>query len=191
MESQETKNRVLIGLIEALILISPKPLSLQSLAKICECSLSDLRLIVDEMTDEYAERNGGILLQEVEGHYQFVTNVVYSAKIQSFLNIQEKKSLGQAVMETLCIVCYRQPITLAEVNEIRGVNSRGMIATLLEKKLIKADGYKEIPGKPTLYITAAKFLKTFALASLSDLPSLPEIQEWHSFHPEEHEQRGA
>ena len=184
-KSAELKKKHLKGLLEALIIVSKKPISMRQLVAIAKISLEDVRKIVDEMIDDYEERDGGIILRELDGCYQFVTNIAYSEQIQKILKIQRGKSLSSGALETLSIICYRQPMTLAEINDIRGVNSKSMIYILMERKLIKSDGYKSVPGKPTLYGTTRHFLQVFALNSLADLPALPEIKEWNQSYTEE------
>jgi segregation and condensation protein B len=165
------------GLIEAALFVSPDPLSLSVLARQCNLDRVNTRILVDSLMDDYAERDGGILLREISGGYQFVTSDRYGEQIKGILGGPRTEKLSRSVMETLSIICYRQPITLPEVDEVRGVNSRQMIATLLQKKLIKPQGYRPVPGRPTLYVTTKQFLAHFALNSLGDLPPLQDLKE--------------
>lgn len=165
------------GLMEAVLFVSTEPLSLSVLARHCNLDRVNTRILVDSLMDDYAERDGGILLREISGGYQFVTSDRYGEQIKALLGGPRTEKLSRSVMETLSIVCYRQPITLPEIEEVRGVNSRQMVATLLQKKLIKPQGYRPVPGRPTLYVTTRQFLSHFALNSLSDLPPLQDVKE--------------
>ena len=165
------------GLLEAVLFVSTEPQSLSVLARQCNLDRVNTRILVDSLMDDYAERDGGVLLREISGGYQFVTSDRYGDQIKAILGGPRTEKLSRSVMEALSIICYRQPITLPEIEEIRGVNSRQMVATLLQKKLIKPQGYRPVPGRPTLYVTTRQFLSHFALNSLSDLPPLHDVKE--------------
>ena len=165
------------GLMEAVLFVSTEPLSLSVLARQCSLDRVNTRILIDSLIDDYAERDGGVLLREISGGYQFVTSDRYGDEIKTILGGPRREKLSRSVMETLSIICYRQPITLPEIEEVRGVNSRQMVVTLLQKKLIKPQGYRPVPGRPTLYVTTRQFLSHFALNSLSDLPPLQDVKE--------------
>lgn len=165
------------GFTEAILFVSTEPLSLNMLARKCELDRVNARIIVDSLVDDYAERDGGVLLKEIAGGYQFITSERYSQSLRGVFKDQKKEKLTRSTLEVLAIITYRQPITLPEIDEVRGANSRPMIATLLTKKLIKPQGYKPVPGRPTLYVTTRNFLTRFGLNSLAELPPLEDIKE--------------
>lgn len=165
------------GLMEAVLFVSTEPLTLNMIARRCELDRVNARIIVDSIVDDYAERDGGILLKEIAGGYQFVTSERYSQILKGLYKETKREKLSRSALEALAIVAYKQPITLPEIDEIRGASSRPMIATLLSKKLIKPQGYKPVPGRPTLYVSTKTFLSRFGLNSLADLPTLEDIKE--------------
>ncbi len=165
------------GLIEALVFLSSEPVKINSLSDSSGFEKSDVRDILDELILDYEEKSGGILLKEIAGGYQFLTNEIYHEKLGNIFKEKRRESLSRGTMETLSIIAYKQPITLPEIEETRGVSSRAMVTTLLSKKLIKPIGQKEVPGRPTLYGTTPEFLIHFGLNKLSDLPSPVEVKE--------------
>ncbi|MBI3395967.1 MAG: SMC-Scp complex subunit ScpB [Spirochaetia bacterium] len=165
------------GLIEAVVFLSPEPLSVNHLARRVSLDRVNVRILADTLVDDYAERDGGILLREIAGGYQFITSDRYSQSLRAMLEGEKKETLSRAALETLAIICYRQPITLPEIEDIRGANSRAMVTLLMGKKLIKPQGYRPVPGRPTLYVTTRQFLSYFALNSLADLPVLEDVKE--------------
>jgi len=165
------------GLMEAVLFLSNEPLSLSILARKCNLDKVNARIIADTLVDDYAERDGGILLKEISGGYQFITSDRYAKSLKDVFTEEKREKLSRSVLETLAIITYRQPITLPEIEDIRGVNSRAMVSTLLSKKLIKPQGHRPVPGRPTLYVTTRNFLSHFALNSLADLPALEDIKE--------------
>jgi segregation and condensation protein B len=165
------------GLIEAILFASPEPVSVTALARQCSLDRTNTRILVDSLVDDYSERGGGIILREVAGGYRFLTSEAYSGLLSGIFADRRPERLSRSVLETLAIVAYRQPITLPEIEEIRGVNSRAMIATLLQKKLVKPQGYRPVPGRPTLYVTTRQFLLRFHLNTLADLPPLRDLKE--------------
>lgn len=132
---------------------------------------------MDEILLEFQERNGGFLLREIAGGYQFYTNEVYFKILGSIFKEKRRETLSKSTIDTLAIIAYKQPITLPEIDDIRGVSSRAMVTTLIAKKLIKPIGQKEVPGRPTLYGTTSEFLLHFGLNKLSDLPPPGEVKE--------------
>ncbi len=165
------------GLIEAAIFSAVDPLSLSALAKRCNLDRVNTRILADSLVDDYSERDGGLVLREIAGGYQFITSERYSAAIKEIFKEQKRETLSRSTLETLAIISYRQPITLPEIEEVRGVNSRAMVVQLLQRKLIKPQGYRPAPGRPTLYVTTRQFLSHFALNSLNDLPTLEDVKE--------------
>jgi segregation and condensation protein B len=166
------------GLIEAILFTATEPLTAGGVARKCELDRVNTRILLDTLADDFAERDSGILLREIAGGYQFLTSERYSARLRELLVDPTKRDkLTRSVMETLSIIAYRQPITLPEIEDLRGSQSRAHIGLLMQKKLIKPQGYKPVPGRPVLYVTTRQFLQRFVLNSLSELPPLEEIKE--------------
>ena len=171
MEDVSKKN-----LIEALLFVSGDPLGAIDLKKITGMSEDEIRNIVNDLMEDYKTRNGGFLVAEIADGYQFVTNPAYASWIRKLKKTATSSKLSLAALETLSIIAYKQPITKVEVEQLRGVNSDGVVKSLLEKRLIKIMGKKEVPGKPLLYGTTREFLQYFGLKDLSELPTLKELQ---------------
>ncbi|MBE8401041.1 SMC-Scp complex subunit ScpB [Leptospira borgpetersenii] len=165
------------GLIEALLFVSGEPLKLASIAKSAGIEKIDARKILDELVLDYSEKNGGFLLKEIAGAYQFVTNESFAELLGNVFREKRREQLSKSSLDTLAIIAYKQPITLPEIDEIRGVSSRAMVTSLISKKLIKPIGNKEVPGRPALYGTTKEFLIHFGLNKLSDLPAPVEVKE--------------
>lgn len=162
--------------VESLIFASDEPVSLERLTNIIEgAGRKEVREAVEELAGEYAERAGGIYIEEVAGGYQFRTSPDHAPWLRRLLKIGPKR-ISKAAMEALAIIAYKQPVTRAEVEAIRGVDSGGVVATLMDKRFIKIVGRKEVPGRPVVYGTTPEFLETFDLDDLSCLPSLRDIR---------------
>ncbi|MBL0953258.1 MULTISPECIES: SMC-Scp complex subunit ScpB [Leptospira] len=174
------------GLLEALLFLSSDPIKLSALAKSCGIEKTEARELLDELILDYQEREGGFLLREIAGGYQFITNQKYSEILSHIFKDKKRETLSRGTLDTLAIIAYKQPITLTELDEIRGVSSRAMVASLMSKKLVKAVGQKEVPGRPTLYGTTNEFLLHFGLSKLTDLPTPVEVKElkFEDFTPE-------
>ena len=162
------------GIIETLLFISTRPLTLERLREVFdrEINRAAIKTILDELIAEYQGRN--LQLVEIGGRYQLCTRPEYSPWIKKFYQIEKSTKLSQAALETLAIIAYKQPITRVEIEEIRGVESGGVLRTLLEKKLVKVLGRKNVPGKPLMYGSTWEFLQYFGLKDLSELPSLKD-----------------
>lgn len=163
-------------LVEALIFISPDPISAKDLAKVTELPEAHVLEAVHELIQEYGARRAGILLVEVANGFQMVTNPDYAEWIKRLRKTSASAKLSQAALETLALIAYKQPITKAEVEQLRGVNSDGVMKSLADKRLIKILGKKEVPGKPILYGTSREFLQFFGLKDLSELPTLKDLR---------------
>ncbi|RPI96015.1 MAG: SMC-Scp complex subunit ScpB [Spirochaetales bacterium] len=174
----------LAGLFEALLFLSNEPLPLSFFVKNLGVDAQQAKIILDSLVDEYEERDGGIKLFEISNGYHFMTSRRYSTQIRRIMGYARREGLSKGMLETLSIIAYKQPIVLAEIEELRGVSSRMMVANLMKKNLIKPVGRKELPGRPLCYGTTDEFLRYFGLNRLSDLPKLSEIKEF-SFENEE------
>lgn len=166
------------NILESLIFVSKDPLPLQEMKKILpDIDLKEIRMALDALTLEYEERKRGFYLREVAGGYQFRSRPEYRNWISALIKPTPVR-LSKAALETLAIIAYRQPIIRCDIEHIRGVDSGGILRMLMEKKLIRALGRKDIPGRPLIYATTKQFLEVFDLKDLKDLPSLKEIEEF-------------
>lgn len=165
------------SIVESLLFVYDQPLSLDRLALILEeFERSDLRAALEELMEEYADAERGIVLSFVGGGYQLRSRPEHADYIRRLTKAKGVK-FSQSALETLAIIAYRQPITRAEVEYLRGVDSGGVMKSLLEKKLLRILGKKDVPGKPLIYGTSREFLELFGLKDLNALPTLKEIQE--------------
>ncbi len=163
--------------VEALLFISDVPLTIEKLCDIlCEYKREEIRCAVNELQHDFNSASHGIFLAEIAEGYQFRSRKEY-AEIIRRLAKNSASRFSKPALETLAIVAYRQPITRSEIEYLRGVESGGVLKTLLEKNLLRILGKKNIPGKPLIYGTSKKFLEMFNLKDLKGLPSLKEIQE--------------
>lgn len=175
MENKEIKS-----IIESLLFIAAEPLTLDALKNILQVDKKETEKVVRELIDEYQLRNSGIFIVEVAGGFQMVTNPSSAPWVKKLLATTIPIRLSQQSLETLSIIAYKQPIIKAEIEAIRGVNSDGVVKTLLERRLIRILGRKEVPGRPLLYGTTKEFLQYFGLKDLSELPTLKEFQDTES-----------
>jgi segregation and condensation protein B len=165
------------AVIEALIFASDTPLAPEKIHVILpEVEKTEIKEIIDQIVMEYNERQGGICLQEVAGGFQFRTTPEIAQWVKK-LKTNKPHSLSPQALETLAIVAYKQPIVKSEIESIRGVDVGAPLKGLLEKKLIRIVGRKDVPGKPIIYGTTKKFLEVFNLKDLLDLPNLRELKE--------------
>jgi len=165
------------AVIEALILSSESPLALEKICAVLDgVDKIEVREALDQLMAGYEERRSGISIQEVAGGFQFRTRPEMAAWIKK-LKGTKPASLSPAALETLAIVAYRQPVVKAEIESVRGVDVGAPLKGLLEKKLIRIVGRKDVPGKPIIYGTTKKFLEVFNLKELADLPTMRELKE--------------
>ncbi len=164
--------------IEALVFVSGNPLSLDRLTGIFDDATPDqIEMQVRLLQQEYIDRGSGLMLAEVAGGYQLATRPEHFGWIRKFKTVKVSTRLSKPALETLAIVAYKQPITRTEVEAIRGVNIGGIMRNLMERRLVKIVGKKDVPGKPMMYGTSLEFLQYFGLKDLSALPTLKEFQE--------------
>lgn len=159
------------AILEAILLASPEPLSVKRIAEVIGLDEKDARILVDDLKKEYSQPGRGLLLQELAGGYVLTTRPEYGEYVEKLL-APKGKGLSHAALETLAIIAYRQPITKAEIEGVRGVKVDRSIETLAERGLIRDVGRKEGPGRPILYGTTKDFLTYFGLKDLSELPPL-------------------
>ena len=172
MEANE-KRRI----VEALVLSSSEPISAAKLAEIIPyCDAGEVKDLVNELNTEYAEQDRAFEIWEVAGGFQIRTRAEFSGYLQK-LQKERALRLSQASLETLAIIAYRQPVTRAEIEDVRGVDVGATVKSLLERHLIRIAGQREVPGRPMLYGTTRRFLEIFGLESLKNLPTLRELDE--------------
>ncbi|AEF94875.1 chromosome segregation and condensation protein, ScpB [Desulfotomaculum nigrificans CO-1-SRB] len=161
--------------LEVLLFVASEPLTVQTLARIVEIDLADAEELLKELAAEYQARSGGLQLVEAAGTWQMCTKGEFAPYVERLYNQRSNHGLSKAAVETLAIIAYRQPITRAELELIRGVKVDSPINTLLERNLIEEKGRREGPGRPVLYGTTKEFLKYFGLKDLSQLPPLDDF----------------
>jgi len=165
------------AVIEALIFVSDEPLSVRAIAEVLKEEKDVIKEAVAALAQEFNARNGGLQLREVAGGWQFATRPEYHEHVRAFLKTRPSAKLTIASLETLAVIAYRQPVTVPEILEIRGVQSPSSIKTLLDKKLIVAKGRKDTVGRPMMYGTSKEFLLQFGLKDLSELPSVEDFHD--------------
>ncbi|MDY6905236.1 MAG: SMC-Scp complex subunit ScpB [Thermodesulfobacteriota bacterium] len=173
MNENDLKN-----IIESLLFVTDAPIDVKTFkAAIPGAEAGAIRQALTLLMQDYEERQGGIKLSEVAGGYQFRTRSDYKEWVKRFLKPAPTR-LSKAALETLAIIAYHQPVIRSDVEAIRGVDSGAILRNLLERKLVRILGKKEIPGRPLIYGTTKKFLEVFNLRSLKDMPTLQEIQDF-------------
>ena len=172
-------DETLKALIEAIIYVAPEPVSLDAILKVLEGEERDrVKAQIEELTQEFAEAGHGIEVRQVAGGYRFSSKPEHHEVLRKFVkSLKPQVKLSKPALETLAVIAYRQPVTVPEIEEIRGVDCGGVIHTLLEKKLVVTAGRKNIVGRPILYRTSKEFLVHFGLKDASELPSLKEFEE--------------
>lgn len=176
--SEISKKDELKSIIESLLFVSGEPLSLKDICKIVEEDFKYVEDLMKELMNIYnGDSSRGIKLISLNRTYQLVTKTKNSEYIQKLLKKNVRQSLSQASLESLAIICYKQPITRVEIDEIRGVKSESAIQRLVEKNLVEETGRLEVPGRPILYGTTDEFLRHFALNDLNDLPPIELFEE--------------
>jgi segregation and condensation protein B len=173
------------AVIESLIFVSESPLSLERIKEVLgDVSKKDVQRLLAELKADYESGQRGFTLEEVAEGFQFRTRPAHAEWIKR-LKKTKPLAMSQPALETLAIIAYRQPVVRADVEKIRGVDSGGVLRTLLERKLIKILGKKDVPGKPLVYGTSKQFLEMFGLKDLASLPTLKDVEVLGSPPPEE------
>ena len=170
------------ALIEALIFASDTPLTADKIKQVVEnVTKKEIEGIIAELQNEYEQQSRGFQIKEVANGYQFRTQPAFATWLKK-LKKSKPFRLTQPTLETLAIIAYKQPITRLEIEKIRGVDTGGVIKTLLEKRLICIAGRKNVPGKPFLLGTTKAFLEIFSLENLSSLPAIKEVEDLDNAH---------
>src|ERR1035437_816201 len=170
---------ILKALLEGIIYVSPEPVTLDGLALTLEGEERErVKAKLDELTADYEQNQHGIQIRQVANGYKFSTKAEHHEVLRKYVkSLKPPIRLSKPALETLAVIAYRQPVTLPEIEEIRGVDSGGVIPTLLERKLVVTAGRKTVVGRPILYRTSRDFLVHFGLKDVGELPSLKEFEE--------------
>lgn len=166
------------AILEAMIFASPQPITPREIAQVLQgIPKQAWQAAIEEIRADYARDERGLQLVEVAGGYQITTRPEYNDWVRELLDPKAPTRLSIQALETLAVIAYKQPVTLPEIIELRGVKSGGVIKTLLEKRLVRILGRKEVVGRPILYGTTKEFLVHFGLRDLSELPRIEEFAE--------------
>jgi len=170
-------------IIEALIFASPEPITPKVLFKLLAGEpKEDIEAALGSLKADY-DRPGGLQMVEVAGGYQIVTRPELNEWVRRLFHERTTQKLSVAALETLAVIAYKQPVTAPEIAEIRGVNTVGVLSTLIERHLIKIVGRKAVVGRPFMYATSREFLDRFGLNDISDLPKIEDMAEVLGFEP--------
>ena len=175
--TEEETQGTLAGRIEAILFVAGEPVRIEELAKALNVTVRAVENEVIKLRDEYDFHQRGFVLKRFGHQVQLATRALYAADVVHLLQPVQKQSLTQAAMETLAVVAYKQPVTRAEVEQVRGVKCDYSIQSLVNKELIMEVGRKDTLGRPILYGTTENFLAHFGLTTLEDLPPMPEAPQ--------------
>lgn len=165
-------------IIESLIFMSLEPLTLEKIKGVLtEFNEREIEQAINELLETFVTNERGIQIIQAAGGYLFSTKPEHNSWIKRLLKLERKNRLSSAALETLSAIAYHQPITLAEISALRGVDSSHTLKTLLQKRLVKIVGRKKSPGNPLIYRTSEKFLAYFGLNNIKDLPSSEEMSK--------------
>ena len=167
----------LAAVSEALIFVADEPISARTISEVLRIGQDEVQGAIEQLAEEFNARNGGLHLREIAGGWQLATRPEHHEHIRAFLKSRPSAKLSLASLETLAVISYKQPITVPEILEIRGVQSPSAIKTLLDKRLIVAKGRKETVGRPMMYGTSKEFLIQFGLKDLTELPSIEDFED--------------
>jgi segregation and condensation protein B len=170
-------NAELKSITEALIFVADEPIHAKMIADVVKVDRDRVEKVIAGLTKEYEGNKGGLQLREIAGGWQIATRPEFHEHVRAYLKSKPSAKLSLASLETLAVIAYRQPVTVPEILEIRGVQSPSAIKTLLDKRLIVAKGRKETVGRPMMYGTSKEFLIQFGLKDLSELPSIEDFQD--------------
>lgn len=162
---------------EAILFSVGEPLEIQRLAEALEIDEEQTQQVLLNLSASLDERGSGICLLKLGSKYQLASRTEFAPQIRSVLEVRRNAPLSQAAFEVLAVIAYNQPVTKSFVEQVRGVDCSGVIATLCQKKLIEEKGRLDLPGRPLLYGTTPDFLRCFSVSSLDELPQLPNKEE--------------
>jgi segregation and condensation protein B len=174
---REIGDAELRAIAEAIIFVADEPVSAKTIADVIKVDREAIEKVLLELLAEYDARHSGLQLREIAAGWQIATRPEHHEQIRAYLKSRPSAKLSLASLETLAVIAYKQPVTVPEILEIRGVQSPSAIKTLLDKRLIVARGRKEAVGRPMMYGTSKEFLIQFGLKDLSELPSIEDFQD--------------
>jgi segregation and condensation protein B len=163
------------GALEALLFVSDEPVAAARLARIVEAAPGEVESALADLAEEYRESERGFQLREVAGGWRLYTHPAFHDHIEQYVLSWDTRRLSQAALEALAVVAYHQPVTRAGINAVRGVNSEGVVASLVEKGLVREVGRDKNQGNAILYGTTRNFLEKFGLREIAELPPLEEF----------------
>ena len=176
-ESVSMEDARLQAVIEAMVYVTEEPLTVAQMAAVLEQPPDRVRGALEQLVAEFEKPGHGVTIREVAGGFQMATKPEHHEAVRNLVrSLKSPLKLSLAALETLSVIAYKQPVTAPEISEIRGVNTAGVISTLLDKHLITTAGRKEVIGRPILYKTSKEFLMRFGLSDLEELPSLKEFE---------------
>src|SRR5690349_20594248 len=167
----------LVAVVEALIFVADEPITTRLIADVLDEDKQAIEAAVEQLRGEYENRESGLQIREIAGGWQIATRTEFHDEVRKFLKTRPSAKLSLASLETLAVIAYKQPVTVPEILEIRGVQSASAIKTLLDKRLIVARGRKETVGRPMQYGTSKDFLLQFGLKDLTELPSIEDFED--------------
>jgi segregation and condensation protein B len=166
------------AIIEAIIYVADVPVKLEQLKEVFPGeNPEDIEQALKDLVESFNARPGGMVIREVAGGYRMTTRPEHHEQVRAYLKTRPNAKLSMAALETLAVIAYKQPVTLAEILAIRGKKSSSALQTLLEKRLVAIIGRKPVVGRPILYGTSKEFLIHFGLNSITDLPTLEEFAQ--------------
>lgn len=167
----------ILSALEAMLFAAGDPVEVAKLAEVLELDIETVTKMLGHLSAMYDERNSGLMLIKIENKYQLCTREAYSESVRNLLEIKKNAPLSNAAFEVLAIVAYNKTVTRSFIEQVRGVDCSGSIASLVQKGLIEEKGRLDLPGRPLIYGTTDRFLRCFSLNSLEDLPDLPKTEE--------------
>jgi len=166
------------SILESLLLVSAEPIPIEKARQLLgRLNLAQVREVLALLQAKYPADSSGILVEEVAKGFQFRTNPANQEHVRRLFDVKPPR-FSRAALETLAIIAYKQPLTRQEIEQIRGVDCAGALKTLMDRRLVKVMGKKDVPGKPFLFGTSREFMETFSLSSLADLPSMRDIEDF-------------
>jgi segregation and condensation protein B len=176
--------------VEGILFISETPVKAREIAEALEIPEKEVEEIIKNLTGEYIDKNRGFVLRNIAGGYRFYSNPALRDVLAAFVKSNNYAYLSQAALETLAIICYKQPVTRTQVAEIRGVRTDSVFMTLIDKGLIKEVGRLKEPGNPKIYRTAERLLEMLGINSLEELPPLKDFEETDSSESQDTDETG-
>jgi segregation and condensation protein B len=176
-QAADRPERELAAAVEALIFVSDEPINASLLAEVLGAEKRDVEAAVNALQENYEGRGSGLQIRELAGGWQISTRTELHEDVRRLLKTRPSARLSLAALETLAVIAYKQPVTIPEILEIRGVQSASAIKTLLEKRLIVTKGHRETVGRPMQYGTSKNFLIQFGLKDLNELPSIEDLED--------------